>query len=494
MAATSTKEAWQEYFTHEQVMRGLRLSIIASVMGNMYFNIALGAVFTAFALYIGASYGQIGLLMGALPLAGVSQLLAGYLMERTGRRQELFSVGLILGRMLWLPILVVPVFVQDTWTRVATVFVLLLFSHVLMAGGHNAWMSWMGDLIPSKERGRFLGTRQMVCSFFGMIAALLAGRFVGHHNDLVSFAIVYGVAIGFGVADVVMFHIVTPHPPVKASHQRSHLLAIIRRVLARAEFRQLIKVFLLWNAAVGLTIPLITAYLLKELKVPLATVVLFGCLSTVTHIIFSRVWGHLIPRIGSKSVLSLSLCAAAAAPTMYLFCGPGHYWPAAFAYILGGMGWSGVFLNYMHLTMELTPQRSRSMYMAVIAAGVGLVSASVFWLAGQIADLTQGYSITLGNWSVGNFQLIFLASAALRLLVLIPVRKLPDIEEAPVPVLRLFSAFNPARAFVAKYRLLARRNNNKRFNRSGTPLVKPKDCGDSESSPSNAEPAHTSRK
>ncbi len=460
------REPWEEHFTRKQVMRGLYLSVLASSLGFMFFKIAMESIFTGFVVAIDASYSQIGLLRGALPLAMVTQLFAAYLVERTGRRREVYTFSLMVSRFLWLAVVMVPFLVESVQARVAIIFGLLLVSNILMHNGRNAWMSWMGDLIPSDIRGRFLGTRMMICNLFAVIAAYIAGDYVDRYRDLHSYVTVYSIAVALGLLNVILFNLVTPHPPAKTSPGRIPLARLVKQVLSNRHFRQLIKVFLLWHGAAALLNPLVGPYILRELGSDLKFLVVINALYTITFIVFSQIWGQLIPRIGTRSMLSLSLLVAGLAPVAYLFCAPGRYYPAAIAWILGGVGWPGLFLAYQHLSMELSPHQSRQMYMAVLAAGVGIVSALLYWLGGTVADLTKGYHLLIWEWKVDNFQLIFLVAAGLRLATLIPVHRLPDVEEARVPVLAIFGALNPVRAIASLYTFLARRDNRNHPTRS----------------------------
>jgi len=461
-------EPWEEHFTRKQVMRGLYLSVLASSLGFMFFKIAMESIFTGFVVAIDASYSQIGLLRGALPLAMVTQLFAAYLVERTGRRREVYTLSLMISRSLWLAVVMVPFLVESVQARVAIIFGLLLTSNILMQNGQNAWMSWMGDLIPSNIRGRFLGTRMMICNLFAVIAAYIAGDYVDRYRDLHSYVTAYSIAAALGLLNVILFNLVTPHPPAKTSPGRIPLVRLVKQVLSNRHFRQLIKVFLLWNAAASVFNALVGPYILRELGSDLKFLVIINAMYTVTFIVFSQIWGQLIPRVGTRSVLTMSLLVAGVAPVAYLFCAPGRYYPAAIAWILGGVGWPGLFLAYQHLSMELSPHQSRQMYLAVLAAGIGTVSALLYWLAGTVADLTQGYELVIRNWRVDNFQLIFLAAAGLRLAALVPVHGLPDVEEVRVPVLAIFGALNPARAIANLYTFLSRRNNRNHSRESFT--------------------------
>ena len=46
---------------------------------------------------------------------------------------------------------------------------------VLGVLGNNAWVAWMGELVPSRIRGRYFGRRTGLCMLGGALAAGVAG-------------------------------------------------------------------------------------------------------------------------------------------------------------------------------------------------------------------------------------------------------------------------------------------------------------------------------
>ena len=74
----------------------------------------LGGVFlTGFALELGASRLQIGI-MAALPTLGHAAQFAGAsILNRTGRSKQLCMLATWTSRLLWLPILLVPFLFHD---------------------------------------------------------------------------------------------------------------------------------------------------------------------------------------------------------------------------------------------------------------------------------------------------------------------------------------------------------------------------------------------
>ena len=235
------------------IMRALWLSVLAGAFGGAFYQLTIGVIFVGFALALGASNRQIGFLTSTMALGSLAQLFGSYLIQRTGHRRRLFVTSLLISRSLWLLIILVPLVIPEElagW-RIPMVFAVLLASNVLHALGANAWMSWMGDLIPQDVRGRFFGTRQAVAAATGMATGLLAARYMdwweagtvaGSREHFLGFATLFGGAVLLGMLDILLYRFI-PHPEV---HREAGSLSFARRlrgVLGNRRFRRLIFLF-----------------------------------------------------------------------------------------------------------------------------------------------------------------------------------------------------------------------------------------------------------
>ena len=189
--------------------------------------VALQSFLTGYALFLGASNRQIGVL-GALPaLAQVLQLFSPYLFERVSRRRVLCYVFWIGGYLLWIPVLLVPWLVPVGW-RVGTLLVLVGLSRVLTVFPIAARLSWFADIVPEEIRGRFFGRMNMIA---GSSAAAI-GMAVGWGLDALgrdadAFAMVFAVALLLGISDLIAFARV-PEPAWEHAERRPSLPQILK--------------------------------------------------------------------------------------------------------------------------------------------------------------------------------------------------------------------------------------------------------------------------
>ena len=151
---------------------------------------------SAFALYLKASTPQIGLLAALPPLLGsLAQLLSAWLGRLVGRRRPIILAGAGLQAFAWLPIAFLPLLFPS-----AAVPILIGAVVIYHCGAHLAapqWASMMGDLVPTKRRGRFFARRTRIISIVTFVS-LAAGGLILHEANaggrtLAGFLVLFGV-------------------------------------------------------------------------------------------------------------------------------------------------------------------------------------------------------------------------------------------------------------------------------------------------------------
>src|SRR5436190_14484049 len=91
-----------------EVLRGLRLSVWEAGFSTVWASLTTGAFLTGFALWLGARNVEIGFLTAIPTFAGLIQILSSYVGERRRERKQFTAWFTLVGRLLWLPILLLP--------------------------------------------------------------------------------------------------------------------------------------------------------------------------------------------------------------------------------------------------------------------------------------------------------------------------------------------------------------------------------------------------
>ncbi len=391
----------------------LRASIAEGAAAEVFTASAGGAVLTGWALFLGAGPGVVGLL-GALPLAAaVLHVPAAHLTRALGRRR-VAVVAIGASRLVWLPLVLLPFAPLSEGAKLASLVALTAASAVAGVVGNHAWTAWMGDLVPTRVRGRYFGARTVALTVTGTLAAFAAGILLDAFAEdrprvLAGLAAVASLA---GAASVVL--LLRQHDPPDASEDpRGVGLAAAMAVLRDPVARPLVRYQLAWNAAVGVAAGFFAYHMLAHLRMGFALTAAHGIGIAVVRVATAPMWGRAVDRLGSRPVLAFCSLGISAVPAIWLVVTPDRLWPLAIEAVLAGALWAGHGIASFDLPFDLSPRNGRPIYLAVFATagGLGFAVASAF--GGLLAAALPPTVFFFGtDWT--PVHALFLLSAAAR--------------------------------------------------------------------------------
>lgn len=413
-------------FTDREVRRGLWASIAATSLGAMHYRLLwpTGLLAVGLMLSLGVSKYQVAVLTATMPLSRFAEIISSYATQRTGRRRELFTWAHILSRLLWVP-LALTYFISGEYLpwRVPALFVILLASSLLAWTAANAWLSWMGDLLPSGIRGRYFGVRQVCEKTFEIVGGLCVGWYLsmGETTTHTQYVIVVCVLVTFGILDILVFRFWVPHPVLEPTRKRGQLRQLIAVPLRDRRYKRLVLFLAGWTFASGLLQPYIWVFIKGEEYLGLSYMMGYVILA-VSGVCLggtSYFWGHFGDRWNPRKALALCVAIGFTPPFYYLFATPQNTLPIYLAWAVGSIAWSGILVYTFQYGISMAPARERSMYLAFQSAVLGLVQGAAFLSAGGILKLMAWTDLRLGGYS--DLQILFCLAGLGRLLSFIPL-------------------------------------------------------------------------
>jgi len=427
----------RERFGQEQAVLRSDLGTIVweGALSNIFIVLTGGAFVTGLALMLGASDFEIGLL-AALPfLAQATQPLSVLLPGVMEHRKRLALLGLTVGRQVWW--LVVPLlFVQGSWPLAALLAVVAVsaLSSMLVT---PVWLAWISDIVPAEIRGRFFGSRNagvaVTTLVFGILGSLVLDWSRGHGYEAAGFTtIIVVAAIAAGLASVVLSRV--SDRPAVAARPPAEQGGWLRPVRAR-EFRKIMRVFVAWNFAVGLSAPFFAPHMLVNLKMSFLLIGLYSGATSILAVASNRPWGKLIDRFGSRNVLTLCGAGIGLIPLIWLVPRAGHLWILVFEALYSGLLWAGFNLAAFTLPIDKSPREDRAYYLAWFAATTGLAFFAASVLGGLLAESLSSFLWTVGSQTFVNYHIVFVVSAGLRVASVGLLYALTEPSERKVPMM-----------------------------------------------------------
>jgi len=391
--------------------RTLRLVLYDALASEAMGTLTTGVFLVGFALALGAGNFAIGVL-AAVPFAVQwLQIPAVLLVERWRVRRDICVISAALGRTFLLAAAATPLI--GGGVDVVTLVVALAIYQAMAAIAGCAWNSWMRDLVPSTQHGRFFGRRTAATTALSMVVALIGGVLIDSWNRHVPEHAVLGYSLLFllsamiGYIGVYLLRI-TPDRPMTPADKAVPPFALLVAPLHQANFRRLIIFSSSWNFAVNLAAPFFTVYMLKSLGYALTTVLALTITSQLSNLAALGLWGTLIDRFSNKAVLGIAAplflaCTLAWTLTGVPWMQSTTLYLLAAIHILMGVATAGVGLASGNIAMKLSPAGQATAYLAANSVISAAFAAAAPILGGVFADFFSSHQLTLAfTWTGGH--------------------------------------------------------------------------------------------
>ncbi|GMV79306.1 MAG: hypothetical protein AMXMBFR7_04900 [Planctomycetota bacterium] len=433
---------------------------VASMLGSIFFVAVQGTVFNFLLEDLGL-LDKLGFFMGLSCLAGIGALTGAWIQERFAFRRGLFLWGIGASRLVWLVIGAIPLLWPDwkgaelQWPLAALVL-LFVITHSM---GANAWMSWMGDLIPPEWAGRYWGLRQVGTSAASALSRFGFGWFLDTHHHPQGYFIVFAFAVVVGVADALLFLGVVHRAPVRAP-SNSNMFKDLVASLRSPNLRLLIGVYALWNLSNCVMGAAVFRFARLHVEMGIFDFSICELLALITYAIFSLLWGRMADHHGHRGPLIVCLLVHALCPIYYFFTGPGDFGLVTLGFVQGSLGFCGVFLFMWPMVIAYTTQkgRGRSVGIAAFTTLLGLPGFLAYWLTDDyLRPWLMDWTGAPGLDSPPVFLSLFALVMVLRFAAAGVALGLPaaETETPPGHLIRMFAQTNPLRAAMNMVRFVA---------------------------------------
>ncbi|MET0405457.1 MAG: MFS transporter [Cystobacter sp.] len=400
-----------------RLRQSLRASVAEGIVAEIVTAGAGSTALTAWALALGLGPFQVGM-MTALPFfAQFVQFPAAWLTSTFGHRRMALTVVLISRLMMlalcalpWLPLSGVGQ--QHLLLSVAGLWA------VLGVIGNNAWVAWMGELVPEPIRGRFFGRRTALCTLSNLIASLVAGvvmdRLRPETGVGMALPLLAAVSCVAGIVCTVLMARQHDPSPLVAREKPKLDLRVALVPLRDERARRVLVYQVFWNAAVGLSAPFFTFYMLQNLKMSFLLMSVQLSAVAAMRMLAAPMWGRLIDKLGAQPVVVLCSLTLSVVPLVWLFPTSTFLWPLILDAVLAGVLWGGHNLAIFALPLAVAPRQGRPFYLAAFATAAGLAYALASSVGGGIASQIPT-EFTLGGRVWANLQVLFVLSSVARL-------------------------------------------------------------------------------
>ena len=390
-----------------------------SVRDGMAFSVQVGAgetYFAAFALFLRATAPQIALISTLPPLlASSAQIFSAWLGNYVGRKR-LVLAGCALQALLWLPILLVPVLFAGY--TIPALLVLLALYHSANNLAAPQWTSIMRDLVSERRRGRYFGHRTRlttIATFAGLVVCgLILHEFDTSGSTYLGFVVIFLIA--FIARTISVYHLTFLHEPERHSAAPDMHIEHWWRSLLSTGAIGFSSYVALMNAAVGISSPFFTVYMLRDLQLNYLEFTVLTGTSVFVQFLMLTTWGRIADVYGNRLILIVTSVSLPIVPSLWLLSD--DFWALLLFQGLSGLSWSGFTLSSGNLLYELVPQSRRTAYVAFHNVGTAAgVFAGAMLGAALVAVLPPRTVLFGESNTLTNLLYIFIISGVARALL-----------------------------------------------------------------------------
>ena len=401
----------QPAYSRKELRDGLKASLADGTLSSVQSTVT-GTYAVPFALQVGASAGEIGILTGVPKLLGtIIQPWVGRIIVRFGGRKHTSILMSLVSRLMWLPILLLPfvfgpILPGGNWLMAALI-ILVGFSQLASSISITTWSSWIGDFVPERIRGRFFGKRGAMASIAGLLATIAGGALLGSISGVSGYALLFMVSVITGVL-ATFYSSRVPAPLVHDSCAGPLLTEFKNEFKRDKDFAKFTLFIALNSFAVYMASPFFAVSMLNSFNIGLPMYAVVTSVSVIATILSQPYWGKFADKFGDRTTVAICSVLIALVPGLWLLVQ--NPMQMMLVYIESGFAWAGFDLAVFNYLLDSTPENKRSSYIANYTTFVGLATFLGPLAGGMLAVFAQG-SMLIGS----GLGLVFAISVVQRL-------------------------------------------------------------------------------
>lgn len=411
--------------------KSLKCVIHSSTAMSAMDSFASGTIITGYALALGASNTEIGIISAIPFICNFMHLYSAYLLEKDKKAKNIAILYSLLSRIFYFFAALLVFFPQSSY--LVTILISLLFlANIIGAVSGGAWIIWMKELIPPVITGRFMGTRlrymtiaKVVC--FSMATAILVFfEKIYSSKSLYPYFVLLVIAFICGIYSALSLYFVQ-NKKINIEEGTSFIKKI-KISFSNRKFIHLTSIISYISFIFSFITPFITVFMVKGLKINMSIVVLMTLISQLFQALIIKKYGKKIDKIGIKKVLANAyiMLISGVIGMMLLpniqFAEKYLIFFATICNILFGVASVIINLSIQFTQIRYTPKYLESVYISVLSGAKSIVAALASILGGIFIDKLNISDIEF--YSLNAWQIFFICCILLTVIAKFFTRKL----------------------------------------------------------------------
>lgn len=344
------------------------VSLQRAVREGSAYSVMAGAgetYFSAYALLLKATTSQIAFLAAVPALLGsFMQLVSAWMGQRARARKPFIVAGVVVQALVWLPMIWLPFWFPGHAMSIFITCVVLYYAAANFAS--PGWNSWLGDLVPEDQRGRYFGNRSRNMNMANFIALAASGLILhywqGAAAPRVGFSIVFTLAMFARLYSAYQVRCMW-EPAPHAVDARPQTLRNLLHGLKRSPFLRFSMYQSVMNLSAGIAGPFFAVYMLRDLQFTYLQFMTSTAIVVLAQFLTLNMWGRIGDRFGNRVILAATGFIVPILPALWLLST--EFWFIVAIQVLGGLAWAGFNLSASNFVYDTVEPARRSTYGAI---------------------------------------------------------------------------------------------------------------------------------
>jgi len=383
----------------------LRRSLAASAADGTAHAAMVGfgeSYFPAFALFLGATTFQAGLLTTLPLLAGaLFQLTTPFGAAWLGNKRWVV-VSACLQALTFAPI-ALSMAASDLGYPWLLGWVCVYWA--LALGINPAWNVWMGRLVPVAVRSTYFGRRNVPVQI-ALFISLVGGGLALHAAERSDWGAAFGFICLFALAGSsrlvsTAFLVRQVEPASSVTPQPVRTIALLRRLRHEPAGRVMLLIVAM-HASVHVAAPFFTPYMLGSLQLSYAEFTFLNATVVIARVLSSSYWGRTARSYGNRRIFQVT--AFLLVPLAGLWTISSNFFYLIALQLVAGFAWAGFELMVVLSFLDTTDEHSRARILSIFNLLNGIAVVAGAFVGGALLHV----------FGPDGFAYVFLASSVLR--------------------------------------------------------------------------------
>ena len=345
-------------------------------------------------------------------LLGASSQVAFSKLVGKVKRKKLVLLGVILQATMWLAMIALGLLAFKGILNQSAANILIGLYCIYAIIGNIAgpsWFSWMGDLVPEKQRGEYFSKRNKIVGIIAMIVTLFASFILDFAEQmnllLIGFVILFGIS---AIGRYISAYYFTKHyePDLKINKEDQFSFFKFVKKAPFNNFGKFVFYVSLINLSSYIAGPFFAPYMLRNLGFSYVTFTIVNLSLALFTIASLSLWGKIGDTYGNRRLLNIGSVGITLVPILWIF-NQSPFYLIFVVQFLAGISWGAFGLGVSNYIYDaVTPQKR-----AVCVAYYTMINGICMFMGALIGGfMLDNISINLMN----TFFLIFIISGILR--------------------------------------------------------------------------------